>query len=140
MSNPSAGRVCRTTTSSLLLVLLVHFYGISDALCAEPQHGAATQSRTPAKGPLRVHQKNPRYFDDGTGKAVYLTGSHTWYNFQDGGATNPPPVLDYDRYLEWMVSHNHNFIRLWVWEQARWAPWADGKAGNASDWFIRPAW
>ena len=31
-----------------------------------------------AKGPLRVDPKNPRYFADGTGKAVYLTGAHTW--------------------------------------------------------------
>jgi hypothetical protein len=35
---------------------------------------------TNAKGPLRVHPKNPRYFTDGTGRAVYLTGSHTWDN------------------------------------------------------------
>lgn len=28
-------------------------------------------------GPLTVHPTNPRYFTDGTGKAIYLTGSHT---------------------------------------------------------------
>ena len=31
-------------------------------------------------GPLRVHPTNPRYFSDGSGKAVYLTRSHTWTN------------------------------------------------------------
>jgi hypothetical protein len=31
-----------------------------------------------AKDPLQVHPKNPRYFTDGSGKAVFLTGSHTW--------------------------------------------------------------
>jgi hypothetical protein len=140
MSSSPARPVCRATPP-LLLVLLLQFCSIiPGALCAGAEKGADVQSLSPAKGPLKVHQKNPRYFDDGTGRAVYLTGSHTWYNFQDGGATNPPPVLDYDRYLDWMVSHNHNFIRLWVWEQARWAPWADGKNRNASDWFIRPAW
>ena len=113
MNNSPAEPVCRRT-HSLLLVLIVQCYCILGAFCAQEENGAAAQSRTPAKGPLRVHQKNPRYFDDGTGRAIYLTGSHTWYNFQDGGATNPPPVLDYDRYLEWMVCRNHNFFRLWV--------------------------
>lgn len=31
-----------------------------------------------AIGPLRVHPTNPRYFTDGRGKAIYLTGSHFW--------------------------------------------------------------
>ena len=35
--------------------------------------------------PLRVLSSNPRYFTDGSGKAVYLTGSHTWSNLQDSG-------------------------------------------------------
>ena len=31
-------------------------------------------SAQPAKGPLRAHPENPRYFTDGSGKAVFLTG------------------------------------------------------------------
>jgi len=31
-------------------------------------------ARSPVSGPLRVHPANPRYFTDGSGKAVYLTG------------------------------------------------------------------
>jgi hypothetical protein len=38
----------------------------------------------PARGPLRAHPRNPRYFTDGSGKPVYLTGSHHWDNLQDG--------------------------------------------------------
>jgi hypothetical protein len=98
----------------------------------------SSSRRTRARGPLRVHPTNPRYFTDGSGKAVYLTGSHTWANLQDQGATDPPPVFDFDRYLDWLVERNHNFIRLWAWEQARWAPWSDGKNGT-SDWFIQPS-
>ncbi len=99
---------------------------------------------TPARGPLRVHPDNPRYFTDGTRtaagslKAVYLTGSHTWANLQDQGATYPPPRFDYGRYLDFLDKYHHNFIRLWSWEQARWAPWSDGKGNNPSDWFIQP--
>ena len=37
-------------------------------------------------GPLRVDPANLRYFTDGNGKAIFLTGSHTWDNFQDMGS------------------------------------------------------
>jgi hypothetical protein len=70
----------------------------------------------PAKGPLRVHPTNPRYFTDGSGRAVYLTAAHTWANLQEIALTDPPAVFDYDRYLKFLIDHNHNFIRLWRWE------------------------
>jgi len=78
-------------------------------------------SAAPAKGPLRVHPENPRYFTDGTKapdgslKAVYLTGSHHWDNLQDGYNPEVTP-FDYARYLDLLQKHHHNFIRLWAWE------------------------
>jgi hypothetical protein len=81
----------------------------------------------PASGPLRVHPDNPRYFTDGTRhrdgslKAVFLTGSHTWNNFQHNGVY---PAVEFDEYLSFLERHHHNFIRLWVWEQGGWDPWA----------------
>jgi hypothetical protein len=69
-----------------------------------------------AAGPLRVHPLNPRYFTDGTGRAIYLTGSHTWSNFKDMGKTDPLPRFDFEEYLGFLQRHNHNFIRLWTWE------------------------
>jgi len=30
-------------------------------------------------------------------------------------------VFDYKKHLDWLVSHHHNFFRLWAWEQSRWA-------------------
>ncbi len=77
------------------------------------------RSRRRALGPLRVHPSNPRYFTDGTGRAIYLTGSHTWNNFQDMGLTDPPPPFDFNAYLDFLEAHNHNFIRLWTWELTR---------------------
>ena len=76
-----------------------------------------------AAGPLRVHPANPRYFTDGSGKAVYLTGSHNWDTFQvwfEGnlGAGRPASFTDY---LDVLQSHRHNFIRLWVADTA-WSP------------------
>jgi len=72
------------------------------------------------RGPLRVHPTNPRYFADGSGKAVFLTGSHTWANFQERGVAGKTPDFDYERYLDFMEGYGHNFMRLWRWEQAQW--------------------
>ena len=77
--------------------------------------------RSPAAGPLRIDPANPRYFVNPAGQAVLLTGSHTWMNLQDIGDGNPPPKFDFDAYLDLLVAHNHDFFRLWSWEQSRWA-------------------
>ncbi len=98
-------------------------------------------------GPLHVCKENPRYFADGSGKAVYLTGSHTWANFAtDQGLKDPPTVFNYNGYLDFLISHNHNFFRGWVWELAYsmqgpnggpcyWNPfpWQRTGPGNATD-------
>ena len=73
------------------------------------------------RGVLKVNRKNPRYFTDAGGKAILLTGSHTWRNLQDSGNSNPPPSFDYPAYLNFLETNNHNFFRLWAWEQPRWA-------------------
>lgn len=64
---------------------------------------------------LRVHPLNSRYFSDGSGKAVYLTGAHTWNNLQDVKA---PIRGGFARYLDFLVAHHHNFIRFWMVEHA----------------------
>jgi hypothetical protein len=68
-----------------------------------------------ATGPL-FHPANGRYFTDGSGKAIYLTGTHTWTNLVDRGPSDPPPAFDYTAYLDFMQQHNHNFMRMWAWE------------------------
>jgi hypothetical protein len=72
-------------------------------------------------GPLRVSECNPRYFADAKGQVVYLTGSHTWTNFQDRSAEHPIP-FDYNAYLDLLEKYHHNFIRLWTHESAAWMP------------------
>lgn len=52
--------------------------------------GFPARAEDPASGPLRVSAVNPRYFADGTGHIVYLTGTHTWNNLQDMGPADPP--------------------------------------------------
>lgn len=103
----------------------------------------------PARGPLRILESNPRYFTDGSGRAVLLTGSHVWQNLQDSNLLmkhegDPPPVFDYDQYLQVLSTHGHNFFRLWRWETPKWSrsgevkscaphPWMRTGPGNAAD-------
>jgi hypothetical protein len=71
-------------------------------------------------GPLRVSEANPRYFTNNFGRAVYLTGAHTWNNLVDMGISEPPEAFDYEYYLDWLKKYNHNFFRLWAWETLKW--------------------
>ncbi len=71
-------------------------------------------------GPLRVSRANPRYFTDNSGKAIFLTGSHTWSNFQDSRTLKRSKPFDYSAYLQFLEDHHHNFIRLWHWELPAW--------------------
>jgi hypothetical protein len=67
-------------------------------------------------GPLRVSAANPRYFTDESGKAIYLTGSHTWFVLRDSGPTDPPQAFDYSGFLDLLTTNGHNFMRMWVWD------------------------
>jgi hypothetical protein len=117
-----------------------------------PAKGAAAPAEATATGPgpLRPFPKNRRYFTDGSGKAIYLTGSHVWWNL-----VGPPSWInqcertaavpfDYDDYLDRLVRLNHNFIRLWRIEFVAWRqcgrivhqplhPWLRTGPGKAVD-------
>lgn len=113
---------------------------------------AAAGGAEPARGPLRRLEANPRYFSDGSGRAVLLVGSHNWHNFQDNGhrqpeGLDPAPAFDYGGYLDFLGRHGHNFFRLWRWETPRWTdaqpqgmvkfcqphPWKRSGPGTATD-------
>src|SRR5688572_29177714 len=87
-------------TSHVLACLVSLVAAPSSPSRAEPPQSAPAEAQQPAelrpvRGTLRVHKDNPRYFADDTGRAVYLTGSHTWSNLMDRGASDPPPVFDF---------------------------------------------
>jgi len=86
----------------------------------------------PATGPLQVHPTNPRYFTDGSGKAIYLAGSHVWNNLQDELAQG---VISYSDHLDVLQSYGHNFTRGWHWGDAYYTPlpYARTGPGNAND-------
>jgi len=78
----------------------------------------ATTAAMAAKGPLRVHPENPRYFTDGSGKAVFLAGSHMGWELQDD-AWGREHTFDYDGFLDALEKHGLNLMRLWVVEHTR---------------------
>ena len=78
----------------------------------------APQAKT--NGPLRVSPANPRYFEDSAGNIVYLTGSHTWLNLQGVSINSYTYTMDYAKFLDFLAEQNHNFFRLWMWEEAAW--------------------
>jgi hypothetical protein len=89
------------------------------ALRPAAQASDTTPPSVPTTGPLTVLASNPRYFTDGTGKAIYLVGSHTWSNgMEDRGTISPPPAFDFDGYIAFMVAHRFNWMRLWTTEMA----------------------
>lgn len=75
-------------------------------------------------GPLKHLESNPNYFTDNTGKAIFLTGSHTWENFQDIYSEENMPKLDWKEYLDMMESKQHNFMRFWIWEHPYGSSWS----------------
>jgi hypothetical protein len=79
-----------------------------------------------ARGPLRLHPGNRRYFADGSGRAIYLTGSHTWASLVDRGPSDPPPAFDFGRYLDFMVENGQNLIRLWTRHSTWYHDYHDG--------------
>ncbi len=87
---------------------------------AAPVQGATTSISTanskPITVPLRAWTNNPNYFTDGSGRAVYLTGSHTWNNFQDWGTDDAPQAFNFAAYVKLLATHNHNFTLLWQTE------------------------
>src|SRR5262245_46450963 len=118
VKRPRFGRPVRL---ALLLVLLG---ALLVACCSRntggvgapvPLFSAADTTEEPARGPLSVLPANPRYFTDGSGRAVFLTGSHTWDNRQDFGSR----AFDWDDYLARLGRYHHNFVRFWMWEQPK---------------------
>jgi len=113
MTTSAAGRLW------ILVLPLVLLSGALSTCCAEGHPTA------PATGPLRVHPTNPRYFTDGSGKAIYLAGLQGGWEMQDdawGGyaAAGTKVVSDFDRYLRILRENHLNYIRLWNVETTRW--------------------
>lgn len=86
------------------------------ASSATPVISTATAKSKSITAPLRASTDNPNYFTDGSGRAVYLSGSHTWNDFQDWGTDDSPQPFDFAAYVNMLVAHHHNLTLLWQTE------------------------
>lgn len=83
--------------------------------------------------PLRIHPKNFRYFTDDSGRAIVLSGSHTWLRKTENRQWQADgwDLEKFNKYLDFLKYWNHNFVRLWMWEQEGdvniWVKGTDGK-------------
>src|SRR5712692_5836473 len=99
-----------TRISQLVLVALVAI--LSVALVAP---AAAQPSTARITGPLAA-SGNPNYFKDANGAVLILNGSQTWNTLQDWGSNGSLQTLDFNAYVKFLITHEHNFTLLWVTE------------------------
>ncbi len=85
--------------------------------CAFADTPERAASKPPIAGPLHV-APGSLFFVDADGRGIFLTGSHTWANFQERGVRGETPDFDYDAYLAFLDRFGHNFMRMWMWEHA----------------------
>jgi hypothetical protein len=71
---------------------------------------------------LKTHSDNPRYFEDGGGHAILLSGVNNGWELQDNGFSTLI-TIDWEAYLDYLDENGLNYIRLWRIESTR---------GNAS--------
>src|SRR5271154_4580878 len=103
----------------IVLCAMIPFFGLTDLVLGASPLATAASTSGPITAPLSALSNNPNYFSDGSGKAVYLTGSHTWNDFQDWGTNESPVPFDFAAYVNLLVAHNHNFTLLWQTELPR---------------------
>ena len=133
-ANPPLREKLINKTSSLGEKIIDRVRGPNVALPAvSPDTSQQTSLTSAASGPLSVDPANPRYFMDGTGKAVLLSGDHTWYTLIDVGPSDPPAAFDYDAFLNFLQSNHVNFFRMFVWEQAKWS------VGTTTPYYYSPS-
>jgi hypothetical protein len=86
--------------------------------------------------PVGVHE-NWFYFSDESGKPLVFTGSHTWGRKRENKiwVSDGWDLSKFNKYLDFLQHWNHNYIRLWMWEQEGgvniWEKTSDGRSDLA---------
>ena len=83
--------------------------------------------------PLKQSTANPHYFVTPSGKAVLLSGSQTWNDFQDTDTSALPASLDFNGYVNFLKSHGHNVTILWRKDLPTYCNW-----GAGGTWHMTP--
>jgi hypothetical protein len=116
--------------------------GTSAAFTITIANGAAS-----TMGPLKQSTANSRYLVDPAGNAVFLSGSHSWNDFQDTDTSSSPAAAGFNSYVAFLKSSGHNVTILWhkdlpeycgwnfsgsIWTMTPW-PWLRLGPGVATD-------
>jgi hypothetical protein len=114
----SRTNICSATTvpNAMRVAFTFVFLSLAAAGLARGAPPPAASTSGPITVPLRALSTNPHYFTDGSGKAVYLTGSQTWNTFQDWGTHGSVQPIDFTAFVNMLLAHNHNFTLLWAAE------------------------
>jgi uncharacterized protein YjdB len=127
--NPAAGTTGATTVTAVGAGTAA-ITATSESVSSSPTATVTVTAPLSTVSLLHVSTRNSRYFENASSQMVYLTGSHTWSTLRDNGTVDPPPAFNYMAYLDFLTARNHNFFRLYAWEQDKWT------AEIASDyWF-----
>src|SRR5467141_2870252 len=93
-------------------------------------------------GPLKQSTVNTRYFVDPAGNAVFLSGSHTWDNFQDTDTNvgSTPGAFDFNGYVNFLKAHKQNATILWRKDLPEYCGWDfSGSTWRMGPWpWLRP--
>ena len=96
-------------------------------------------------GPLTKSTVNTRYFVTPAGNGVFLSGSHTWDDFQDTDQTSTPAAFPFTNFVNMLKSKGQNATILWRkdmprecgWNSGTWnllqQPWLRSTTAGASD-------
>jgi hypothetical protein len=107
----------------------------TDAGTDAPGAGDASAAMHPLR-PLAANPHwlaNPHWFDDGTGKAVVLAGSHTWNALQDTDMSAAPAAADFAALVAFLKAHGHNATILWRKDLPTYCNW-----GAGGTWHMAP--
>lgn len=114
--------------SKRLLSLSILMLLIAIIIFAMTQHGiiGTTRSIQPDRdsdrkstlhnGPLKIHPYNPRYFTDGSGKVVFLSGFEFFDVLRFDGQESIK-AISWNDFINVAQFHGTNFIRLWKWNE-----------------------
>jgi len=95
-----------------------------------------------AMGPLKQSTVNTRYFVNPAGNAVFLSGSHTWDDFQDTDTNvgSTPAAFDFNSYVNFLKAHNQNVTILWRKDLPEYCGWNfSGSTWRMGPWpWLRP--
>jgi hypothetical protein len=94
--------------SVLSAALIFPSFFFSPAIAKAQAPHTSDPSLPTGMGPLRVHPANPRYLQNSSGKAVYLSGST--FGWELLGSNNN--TADFGSYLHLIKMNDHNLIRL----------------------------